>query len=488
MRWPLAVVALLITGLLPEGVQGANLSQDLQAIIDSAPPGQTLIIGGGYYTGPIVIYKPLALVGRGWPIIDGQGRGSVVTITADGASISGFVLKGSSFSPSLEPAAVKVEGAKGVSIVENRIVNSFVGVYLIDADYAEVRANQLDLAPHLPVLRRGHGVYAWETSGATLVENDIRHTADGFYLDHSPDNVIARNSVRSGRYGVHLMYSGDVELIENQLAQDMAGVVAMFSHRLLMVGNRITNNRGATGVGILLKDVDYMYAEANYIEENVFGFVGENSPQSAGASVLLRRNLFAGNDVGMALMPNAPVTLTENTFWDNGQHLQGIGPSIMMRLLGGHGGGADVGQGGGGGGHLPKGMQLSAMGRGNYWDDYRGYDLDGDGVGDIPYQVVNLMGTLVRERPLASAFIYTLAHDVLRMADRLFPAAQSRESLEDPAPLIRPVLSRSAGGQGRVSVSLLLVSLLMVGLPLLLAGHYSFRLLREGHVVGREGH
>ena len=64
----------------------------------------------------------------------------------------------------------------------------------------------------------------------------------------------------------------------------------------------------------------------------------------------------------------------------------------------------------------------------NYWDDYRGYDLDRDGVGDVPFHPVRLFALLVEQnRPLLilmrSAFV-----ELLDAAERVLPAAHPRDA------------------------------------------------------------
>jgi nitrous oxidase accessory protein len=474
MRWGLWALAFLLLIWRPSPTvraAGPELpSQALQERIDAAPPGATLEVEGGTYMGPISLHKPIHLVGKGWPVIDGREEGDVVTITASGASISGFVIRGSSWSPSQEPAVVKVKEAKQVTVRGNRIENSFFGIYLIDADEAMVEGNQVSLAPHRPVSRRGHGVYAWETSEAIFRGNVISYTSDGFYLDHSDSNAILDNTVRHGRFGIHLMYSDDVEVIGNILRENLAGVVQMFSHRLLVQRNEISDHRGASGVGILVKDSDDLFVVDNKVVGNVYGITADGSPQSVGSTVVFQRNLLASNQVGIGLMPNAPISVFENAFVDNGIQVQALGRGVMSRLMAVHGGG---------GAHhhhavqeepvsLPAGVALASEGHGNYWSDYRGYDLDGDGVGDIPYRLTSLFARLSREQPLASAFLYTLAHEALGVAERLFPMVGAGEVLEDPAPLMEPPLALGGDGEGP-SLAMVVVSLAMVGLPVYLA-------------------
>ena len=78
----------------------------------------------------------------------------------------------------------------------------------------------------------------------------------------------------------------------------------------------------------------------------------------------------------------------------------------------------------------------SQDGWGNSWSQYRGYDADGDGIGDVPHQAVDAMEGLVRHNPLAQAFLYTPAHLALEAAARMFPLFRQPPLLTDDRPLM----------------------------------------------------
>ena len=59
----------------------------LQQRIDAAARGETIRIEAGLHAGPIVINKPLTLVGERGAEIHGNSKGNVVTIAADDVTI-----------------------------------------------------------------------------------------------------------------------------------------------------------------------------------------------------------------------------------------------------------------------------------------------------------------------------------------------------------------------------------------------------------------
>ncbi|MBI4425464.1 MAG: hypothetical protein HY554_17165, partial [Elusimicrobia bacterium] len=86
-----AIVAALLLALA--GAAAAQTTP-LQPLLDAAAAGATVELQAGVYDGPGVVDKPLRLTGRG-AVIDGGGRGTVLTIRAAGAAVEGLTLRGS---------------------------------------------------------------------------------------------------------------------------------------------------------------------------------------------------------------------------------------------------------------------------------------------------------------------------------------------------------------------------------------------------------
>jgi nitrous oxidase accessory protein len=86
-----------------------------------------------------------------------------------------------------------------------------------------------------------------------------------------------------------------------------------------------------------------------------------------------------------------------------------------------------------------RGDALGVEWRGNYFDDYAGYDLDGDGVGDVPYELRSLVSDLVSETPALAFFRGTPALALAEMVGRIVPILEPRRLLVDPAPRMAPI-------------------------------------------------
>src|SRR5262245_2410364 len=76
-------------------------------------------------------------------------------------------------------------------------------------------------------------------------------------------------------------------------------------------------------------------------------------------------------------------------------------------------------------------------GIGNFWDDYDGYDLDGDSIGDRPYKVQNIFEYLEGNYPRLQIYLQSPAAQALAAAEKSFPAVIQGSNEVDPAPLTK---------------------------------------------------
>lgn len=386
-------------------------AQSLQARIDAAPSGSRLVIDGGTHQGPIVIRRPLTLVGANRPVIDGQGRGSVVTISGDGVAISGFVIRNSGRDVTEEAAGIKTSGNRH-HIEDNDVHDVYFGIHVGAGREVSVHRNRI--APgERHGARPGHGISAWNLNASRLTDNVISDSRDGIYLSFTEGMVVSGNRVTRCRYGLHSMYSQNAAFEGNEAADNLLGAALMMSDRLVMRRNRIMRHRqGAAAYGVLLKDIGDLVAEDNQIVSNRIGIYAEGVPSNPSRAAVFSGNLIAGNEVGIALQSTAALTVSGNRIVENLTDVRPLGRELSA------------------------GMRWSRDGRGNQWSQYRGFDADGDGVGDVPHRVEDAMDALVRRNALIQAFLYTPAHLAVEAAARMFPVYRQRPVLVDERPLL----------------------------------------------------
>lgn len=466
-----AGAAFLVTHVAADSSDESLMS--LQTRIDQAAPGDTVTVEGGLFRERIIIDKPIRLIGRNWPVIDGGGEGDVLTITADDVAVFGFVVRNSGHSISKEPAAIKVAGADRVKVRNNRVEAAHFGVHVLDSTESAVDNNSIDLGADAPIERRGHGIYLWRVSQTSVHGNVISNAGDGVHLEFADENGIGSNTITDSRYGIHLMYSHRNTILSNTLRDNLSGAVLMFSHNLLVKDNELSSNRrGASGAGMLLKDVDNIFVEGNRFLRNKFGISAEGTPQSAGATAVFIRNLLALNDTGIGLMSNSPITFVENAMIDNTVQVKALGAGIPAHTAAS----ADPHAGHQSSGHSdspsapqasvvqpPKGAVWAVDGRGNYWSDHQGYDANHDGVYDQPYRPrPPFAGQLDRNGALR-LFQFTLAQQAIDLATKMFPVYRYQPVMEDSAPLVSPPTGLELPrGSSTLSFDMLVVSVLLV--------------------------
>ena len=131
----------------------------LQRAIEEAAPGDRLWLRPGVYAGAVVIDRPLELAGTAASIIDGQGRGRVITVAAPNVVVRGLTVRNSGDSLATEDSGIFVTpDGDGALIENNHLRDNLIGVYLKGPDNAVVRGNDIVGSPNPHVNDRGNGV------------------------------------------------------------------------------------------------------------------------------------------------------------------------------------------------------------------------------------------------------------------------------------------------------------------------------------------
>ena len=415
------LVVLLAMASTPRGVE-ASANTSIAALIASAAPGATVKVPAGVYHEQVVIDRAVTLVGVGAPVIDGGGLGDVVTVTADGVTLRGFVVQGSARDVADEPAGIRLI-ANRATIEDNRLRDVLYGISLVDSSDHHISRNDISSIADLTSERRGHAIYLWNSDRNVLEDNRIEGVKDGIFVGFAKHNEIRRNTVTHSRYGIHYMSSEDNSFVGNSFVDNVTGAAIMFSKHITLEDNRFSGNRSpASGFGLLLKDVDDLRMVGNRVDHNRLGVTAEGVPLAPGASALLQDNVIAFNQVGMELATNTSATLTGNSFLGNLEQLRATG------------------------GGAPSRNRWAQDGRGNYWDDYRGYDATGDGIGDLPFHYGSTYQDLVQQNESLRAYAYTSARTALELGLKWFPVFRADPLAVDPSPLMRA--SRPSASEG----------------------------------------
>lgn len=380
------------------------------AAIAAAAPGDTIVVGPGVYAEPIVIDKPLVLIGDGEPTIDGGGSGHVVDARAS-IVFTGFVVRGSGIDVDNEDAGIMATGGP-VVIVGNRFENVLYGIYVKDGAGSLVADNEIRGKP-LPLPRRGDGIRLWYSSDSRIVDNRLEAVRD--LVVYFSDRLLMRgNRVVGSRYGLHYMYSNDSRVEDNELVDNDVGAFLMYSAGLELNGNVFTGGRGATGMGLGLKDADAVSVIDNIFVDNAVGLHLDNSPRSAASPNTIESNGFVYNDVGVRLLPS----VSGNAFVDNTLY-HNSAPVVIS-------GGARSGQ-----------AERNRWER-NYWSEYAGFDADADGIGDTPFAHMRFSDQLVERHPELRFLERSPALAILDRAAHFFPLLRPAPVAVDSLPRLGP--------------------------------------------------
>jgi nitrous oxidase accessory protein len=409
--------------------------EDVQAAIAAEPPGGTVELLPGLHRGPVLLDRPVTLTGQTGAVLEGPGRGSVVTVTAEGATVRGLTLRGSgSVVDGMDSAVMLRQTAKGAVVEDNRLENNLFGVYVHGAENAVVRSNVISGRSGGRISERGDGVSVWNAPGARVEGNDIRYGRDGIFVRVSRNNVFADNRFSDLRFAVHYMYTNNSEVRDNASFGNHVGYAIMYSQRLRVVGNLSEGDRDH---GLLLNYANNSEVVGNKVIGHARGFGAdaeqatgsEHMPVAAGAAeaggpapgkcVFIynsNRNHFTGNwfegcGIGVHFTAGSEGnTITGNAFIRNRTQMKYVGTRYL---------------------------DWSREGRGNYWSDNPAFDLDRDGIADAAYRPNDIVDRVLWTAPRAKLLLNSPAVQVLRWAQSQFPAILPG-GVVDSHPLMSP--------------------------------------------------
>ncbi|NIQ05767.1 MAG: hypothetical protein GWO20_08590 [Candidatus Korarchaeota archaeon] len=218
------------------------------------------------------------------------------------------------------------------------------------------------------------GIYLGASTNNTITNNIITdNTLDGIHLFQSSNTTVADNIIiNNSREGISLGHSSKNTIESNTITKTRRGIFLHTSSNTTVAGNTITTN----GHGINLFISSNTTITKNTITTNGRGIYLEAS--STGN--LVYRNNFIGNDV-------------------HAKDLDG-------------------------------GNAFNTSTTGNYWDDYNGTDVNGDGIGDTSYAI---------PRPAGSEDY----HPVMTPFELPPPLEEPRQ--QDPLRFVIPVVVLAAG-------------------------------------------
>ena len=394
---------LVVAACGPAVVAAAPLPS-FQALVDAAASGATLSPAPGTYAGPVVIDKPLTIDGGGNVTIDAGGKGSVVILDTDGAQLRNLRLTNSGNSHNDLDSGIQVRGNFNV-IKDNVIDDCLFGIDLQQSEDNVVRRNHIS-SKAVDLGLRGDAIRLWYSFNNRIEDNLITDSRDTVVW-YSRDNLIVGNTATRGRYSLHFMYSQHNHVERNRYYDNAVGIFLMYSDGVEVKDNYIAHATGATGMGIGFKESSEVLIAGNQILYCATGIYVDVSPYQPDTTNQFRDNLVAYNGIGILFHNDwTGNVFRHNRFKGNVTQVAVNGATTAKRNLW----------------------------EGNFWDDYQGFDRDGDGVGDTPYDLYAYADRLWMDVPSAAFFKGSPVLEVLDFLERLAPFSPPTLVLRDRSP------------------------------------------------------
>jgi len=367
-----------------------------------AKHGDSVLVEKGFYKeGNIIIDKAIFFLGRDFPTIDGDRKFEVLSIKSNNVTVKGFKIQHSGYATIDDPGGIKVYDSHHVTIIDNLVYDNFFGIYIQYSKNCVIKNNKI-IAFGKEEQEIGNGIHCWKSDSLQIIGNYVSGNRDGIYFEFVTNSVIWRNiSVHNIRYGLHFMFSNDDAYFSNIFENNGAGVAVMYTKNVVMMNNTFKDNWGDAAYGLLLKDISDATIFNNRFINNTSAIF-----MDGGNRIKVEKNTFKANGWGLKIQASCMDNIIENNnFLGNTFDVSTNSTLIQNRFIA------------------------------NYWDKYEGYDLNKDGIGDVPYRPLSLFSVIVERNPPAMLLFRSFMVSLLDKSEKILPSL-TPENFIDNTPLI----------------------------------------------------
>ena len=362
--------------------------KSVKQALQQAKDGDVIKIEKGIYKEyDINVEKSVKIIGEDGVIIDGQKKGKIFQVYADGVEISHMTIQNVGISYTTDFAAVRLTKCKNFVLSNLNLKNLFFGIYLEKANNGIIKNNHIEGIAK-DEYNSGNGIHLWYSHYIQVYNNYISGMRDGMYFEFANNCKIKSNiSTKNLRYGLHFMFSNDDDYENNTFKNNGAGVAVMFSKRINMINNNFYHNWGNSSYGLLLKEI--------YDAEII-------------------NNKFIKNTIGIQIEGSTRINYFNNDFNQNGWAIKMTGAAYQNKFHRNN--------------FINNSFDLSFNSnlndnefKENYWSEYTGYDLNHDGFGDVPYRPVKLFSYVVNKTPETIVLLRSLFVDIINFSEKVSP-------------------------------------------------------------------
>lgn len=404
---PAAVTAAVATCLFAAPVLAKDIAvragQSLSQAVHNAQAGDTLLIERGHYPGHLLIDKPLTLKGLNRPTVSGELQGDTIRITSPDVHLEGLIISDSGDDLGAQNAGVYLQpGAHRATITHCQVNYNLFGLWIEGVHDVQVLDNVITGKRDYPSAQRGNGIQLYNTERAHIEGNNISFSRDGIYVDVSYHALFKGNKIHDVRYGTHYMNSYHNVWEDNEVYHNRTGLALMETRDQIVRNNRAWGN---SDVGIMLRTIQDSVIENNIVYGNQRGLFIYDAEYNT-----IRGNLVIGNDVGAHVWAGSIHNQVDgNDFIRNGEQVR----------------------------YVAARDELWGQQQGNYWSNYVGWDRNGDGVGDVPYEASDVVDRLIWRLPVVKLLLNSPAIQTLRLIAQQFPLLRAT-SIIDSHPRMKP--------------------------------------------------
>jgi len=380
----------------------------LQALVDIAKPGDTIKLRPGIYEGPIVIKtNRLVIDGSGKCTVSGNDKGSVISIEADSVHIKNFVITNSGGSHDKIDAGVVIKGNHNI-IENNRIQECLFGVDIFQSDHNKILHNEISSLSRREKALKGDAIRLWYSKHNLIKHNYWHHVRD-MVVWYSSDTSFEENKGVGHRYSIHFMYAHNNKIYKNEFYGNSVGVFLMYSERTIMTENVIMKSQGVSGMCLGMKETS-----SNQILNNRFIYSAEGIHFDVSPYVPEKMNTIENNEIafcgsGMFFHGNQTGNLIkQNYFHNNLSQVTAQGKTANGNIW-----------------------------ENNYFDDYQGFDRDGDNIGDTPYRLYTYVEHLWNFNKNVKFFYGSPILVILDFLERLASFSEPKFVLKDDKPMFK---------------------------------------------------
>lgn len=382
----------------------------LQEAIDAAPEGSILKLPAGLYKGKITITKPLTIIGKeDGVVIDGGGEGSVISVKSSFVTLKNLKIIGSGDQHEKIDSAIVISEAKQCEVSDCVIEDSLFGIDLQMVSNSIISNNKIT-SKNFELGLKGDGIRLWYSHNNIIKKNALIHSRD-MVIWYSHDNVIEENIGEYCRYSLHFMYAGKNIVRNNHYKYNSVGIFFMYSKDTVATGNVIKSSLGATGMGIGLKEVTNFTIKDNTVLYCAQGMYIDRSPFEPDTKNWIEDNKILYNAEAFRFH-----SLSEDNVIKNNKIMGNI-EDVVNDGKASRTYNNDISQ--------------------NYWDNYEGFDRDGDNIGDTPHKIYRYADQLWLYNPNVKFFYGSPVISLLNFLAKLAPFTKPLFLLEDKKPIVK---------------------------------------------------